>query len=82
MQLLRVRIEFRVKHARAGVYFQGDVMHTNNQLRRARCWFPCADTSDHPHRCVSARERCHQIGEACSLCRRSLNESLRLTALY
>ncbi|GAQ89684.1 TATA binding protein associated factor [Klebsormidium nitens] len=47
--LLRVRIGFRVKHARAGVNFQGDVMHTNNQLRRARCWFPCADTSEHPH---------------------------------
>ncbi|XP_047977107.1 transcription initiation factor TFIID subunit 2 [Salvia hispanica] len=40
-----VRIEYWVEKAETGVHFNGNVLHTNNQLRRARCWFPCLDES-------------------------------------
>lgn len=40
-----VRIEYWVEKAETGIHFNGNVLHTNNQLRRARCWFPCLDDS-------------------------------------
>lgn len=40
-----VRIEYWVEKAETGIHFNGDVLHTDNQLRRARCWFPCLDDS-------------------------------------
>lgn len=40
-----VRIDYWVEKAETGVHFNGNVLHTNNQLRRARCWFPCLDDS-------------------------------------
>ncbi|XP_051150213.1 transcription initiation factor TFIID subunit 2 [Andrographis paniculata] len=40
-----VRIEYWVEKAETGIHFNGDVLHTDNQLRRARCWFPCIDDS-------------------------------------
>lgn len=38
-----VRIEYWVEKAETGIHFNGNVLHTDNQLRRARCWFPCLD---------------------------------------
>lgn len=38
-----VRIEYWVEKAETGIHFNGNVLHTDNQLRRARCWFPCID---------------------------------------
>ncbi|KAK4478763.1 hypothetical protein RD792_014262 [Penstemon davidsonii] len=40
-----VRIEYWVEKAETGIHFNNNVLHTNNQLRRARCWFPCMDDS-------------------------------------
>jgi transcription initiation factor TFIID subunit 2 len=40
-----VRVEYWVEKPSSGAHFQGDVFHTNNQLRRARCWFPCVDST-------------------------------------
>ncbi|ONK56593.1 uncharacterized protein A4U43_C10F10470 [Asparagus officinalis] len=39
-----VRINYWVERAEAGIHFGKSVMHTNNQIRRARCWFPCIDS--------------------------------------
>ncbi|CAA0837832.1 Transcription initiation factor TFIID subunit 2 [Striga hermonthica] len=38
-----VRIEYWVEKAETGIHFSDNVLHTDNQLRRARCWFPCLD---------------------------------------
>ncbi|KAI3471792.1 hypothetical protein Pfo_028445 [Paulownia fortunei] len=38
-----VRIEYWVEKAETGIHFNDNVLHTDNQLRRARCWFPCLD---------------------------------------
>lgn len=40
-----VRIDYWVEKAETGVYFCDNVLHTDNQMRRARCWFPCMDDS-------------------------------------
>ncbi|CAO2818396.1 unnamed protein product [Amaranthus hypochondriacus] len=40
-----IRIDYLVEKAEAGVHFDDDVLHTNNQIRRAHCWFPCMDDS-------------------------------------
>ncbi|KAJ4974000.1 hypothetical protein NE237_007174 [Protea cynaroides] len=40
-----VRIDYWVDKAETGIHFTSNVLHTNNQMRRARCWFPCVDTS-------------------------------------
>ncbi|KAJ7565528.1 hypothetical protein O6H91_02G064000 [Diphasiastrum complanatum] len=42
-----VRIEYSVELPSAGAHFMGNTLHTHNQLRRARCWFPCADSIFH-----------------------------------
>lgn len=39
-----VRIEYWLEKPEVGVHFMGSSLHTNNQLRRARCWFPCIDS--------------------------------------
>ncbi|KAM0980020.1 hypothetical protein ACFX13_016058 [Malus domestica] len=38
-----VRIDYWVEKAETGIYFHDAVLHTDNQMRRARCWFPCKD---------------------------------------
>ncbi|KAJ0049682.1 hypothetical protein Pint_16406 [Pistacia integerrima] len=40
-----VRIDYWVEKAETGIHFDGNVLHTDNQIRRARCWFPCIDDS-------------------------------------
>ncbi|KAF5734616.1 hypothetical protein HS088_TW15G00108 [Tripterygium wilfordii] len=40
-----VRINYWVERAEMGIHFDDNVIHTNNQIRRARCWFPCIDDS-------------------------------------
>ncbi|XP_043715873.1 transcription initiation factor TFIID subunit 2 isoform X2 [Telopea speciosissima] len=40
-----VRIDYWVEKAETGIHFSSNVLHTNNQMRRARCWFPCMDSS-------------------------------------
>lgn len=39
-----VRIDYWVEETESGVHFSGNVLHTNSQMRRARCWFPCVDS--------------------------------------
>lgn len=39
-----VRINYLVDKAETGIHFGGNVLHTNNQIRRACCWFPCVDS--------------------------------------
>lgn len=39
----RLRIDYWVEKAETGIHFDDDVLHTDNQIRRARCWFPCMD---------------------------------------
>ncbi|KAJ8753456.1 hypothetical protein K2173_019855 [Erythroxylum novogranatense] len=38
-----IRIDYWVEKADTGIHFDGNVVHTDNQIRRARCWFPCMD---------------------------------------
>ncbi len=38
-----VRINYWVEKAETGIHFNDNVLHTDNQIRRARCWFPCMD---------------------------------------
>lgn len=38
-----IHIDYWVEKAETGIHFNNNVLHTNNQLRRARCWFPCMD---------------------------------------
>ncbi|XP_012092957.1 transcription initiation factor TFIID subunit 2 isoform X2 [Jatropha curcas] len=38
-----VRINYWVEKAETGIQFNENVLHTDNQIRRARCWFPCVD---------------------------------------
>lgn len=38
-----VRINYSIEKAETGVHFRDSVLHTDNQIRRARCWFPCID---------------------------------------
>ncbi|KAK9278347.1 hypothetical protein L1049_027912 [Liquidambar formosana] len=40
-----VRVDYWVEKAETGIHFADNVLHTDNQLRRARCWFPCMDDS-------------------------------------
>lgn len=43
----QVRVDYWIERAETGIHFGGNVMHTNNQIRRARCWFPCIDNISH-----------------------------------
>ncbi|KAM1377830.1 hypothetical protein FF1_039286 [Malus domestica] len=38
-----VRVDYWVEKAETGIYFHDAILHTDNQIRRARCWFPCID---------------------------------------
>lgn len=38
-----VRVDYWVERAETGIHFEDNVLHTDNQIRRARCWFPCMD---------------------------------------
>lgn len=38
-----VRVDYWVERAETGIHFEENVLHTDNQIRRARCWFPCVD---------------------------------------
>ncbi|CAM6102974.1 unnamed protein product [Calypogeia fissa] len=40
-----VRVNYWVEKPVAGAHFRDKVFHTNNQLRRSRCWFPCVDST-------------------------------------
>ncbi|KAK3032920.1 hypothetical protein RJ639_036501 [Escallonia herrerae] len=40
-----VRIDYWVEKTETGIHFEGNILHTDNQIRRARCWFPCMDDS-------------------------------------
>ncbi|KAK3225655.1 hypothetical protein Dsin_005517 [Dipteronia sinensis] len=40
-----VRIDYWVEKAETGIQIDSNVLHTDNQIRRARCWFPCMDES-------------------------------------
>ncbi|KAL6994921.1 Transcription initiation factor TFIID subunit 2 [Sarracenia purpurea var. burkii] len=40
-----VRVDYWVEKAETGIHFEDNVLHTDNQIRRARCWFPCMDDS-------------------------------------
>ncbi|XP_019451974.1 PREDICTED: transcription initiation factor TFIID subunit 2 isoform X1 [Lupinus angustifolius] len=44
-----VRIDYWIEKAETGIHFKDNLLHTDNQIRRARCWFPCVD--DHSQRC-------------------------------
>nr|XP_043639967.1 transcription initiation factor TFIID subunit 2 isoform X1 [Erigeron canadensis] len=44
-----IHIDYWVEKIETGIHIDRDVMHTNNQIRRARCWFPCMD--DNSQRC-------------------------------
>lgn len=44
-----VRIDYWIEKAETGIHFKDGVLHTDNQIRRARCWFPCID--DDSQRC-------------------------------
>ncbi|KAF6168935.1 hypothetical protein GIB67_038432 [Kingdonia uniflora] len=40
-----VRIDYWIGKAETGIHFGNNVLHTDNQLRRTCCWFPCMDNS-------------------------------------
>ncbi|KAK8489321.1 hypothetical protein V6N11_013606 [Hibiscus sabdariffa] len=44
-----VRVNYWVEKMETGIHFEDNVVHTDNQIRRARCWFPCVD--DNNQRC-------------------------------
>ncbi|CAN1777851.1 Transcription initiation factor TFIID subunit 2 [Linum perenne] len=38
-----VRINYWVEKMETGIHFYDNVLHSHNQIRRGRCWFPCMD---------------------------------------
>ncbi|XP_022738715.1 transcription initiation factor TFIID subunit 2 isoform X2 [Durio zibethinus] len=38
-----IRVNYWVEKMETGIHFEDNVVHTDNQLRRSRCWFPCID---------------------------------------
>ncbi|MQL82518.1 hypothetical protein Taro_015000 [Colocasia esculenta] len=40
-----VRINYQVDVAGSGIHFGSNLLFTDNQIRRARCWFPSMDSS-------------------------------------
>ncbi|XP_024402345.1 transcription initiation factor TFIID subunit 2 isoform X1 [Physcomitrium patens] len=40
-----LRVDYWVEKPPSGGHFEGHLFYTNNQLRRARCWFPCVDST-------------------------------------
>ncbi|OMO83068.1 hypothetical protein COLO4_22715 [Corchorus olitorius] len=41
-----VRVNYWVEKMETGIHFEDNVVHTDNQIRRARCWFPCIDENN------------------------------------
>uniref|UniRef100_A0A0D9XDL3 Transcription initiation factor TFIID subunit 2 n=1 Tax=Leersia perrieri TaxID=77586 RepID=A0A0D9XDL3_9ORYZ len=39
-----VHIDYILEKAETGLHFIGNILHSNNQIRRAHCWFPCIDS--------------------------------------
>ena len=52
-----VRVNYWVEKMETGIHFEDNVVHTDNQIRRARCWFPCID--DNNNRCWYEIILCH-----------------------
>lgn len=52
-----VRVNYWVEKMETGIHFEDNVVHTDNQIRRARCWFPCID--DNNQRCWYVTIFCH-----------------------
>ncbi|CAL8462796.1 g2329 [Coccomyxa elongata] len=44
VRTLLLRVEYELEQPDSGIHFWGAYAHTNNQVRRARAWFPCVDT--------------------------------------
>ncbi|WZZ06876.1 hypothetical protein YC2023_092797 [Brassica napus] len=44
-----IRINYWIEKTESGIHFDENIVHTDNQMRRARCWFPCKD--DEYNRC-------------------------------
>ncbi|CAN8234934.1 unnamed protein product [Cochlearia groenlandica] len=42
-----IRINYWIEKIESGIHFDGNIVHTDNQMRRARCWFPCIDNEYH-----------------------------------
>ncbi|KAF9618225.1 hypothetical protein IFM89_000860, partial [Coptis chinensis] len=40
-----IRIDYWIEKAETGIHFDRNVLHTDNQIRRAQCWFPCMNNS-------------------------------------
>jgi hypothetical protein len=40
-----VRVDYILEKAETGVHFVNNVLHSNSQIRRAHCWFPCIDSA-------------------------------------
>lgn len=40
-----IRIDYWVEKLETGIHYENNVLHTDNQIRRAHCWFPCMDNS-------------------------------------
>ncbi|VAI32348.1 unnamed protein product [Triticum turgidum subsp. durum] len=40
-----VRVDYILEKAETGVHFVNSVLHSNSQIRRAHCWFPCIDSA-------------------------------------
>ncbi|XP_015696706.1 transcription initiation factor TFIID subunit 2 isoform X2 [Oryza brachyantha] len=40
-----VHIDYILEKAETGLHFVGNILHSNNQIRRAHCWFPCIDNA-------------------------------------
>ncbi|KAJ3677402.1 hypothetical protein LUZ60_003126 [Juncus effusus] len=36
-----VRIDYSIEKAETGIHFTNNILHTNNQIKRSHCWFPC-----------------------------------------
>ncbi|KAJ0987182.1 hypothetical protein J5N97_005538 [Dioscorea zingiberensis] len=40
-----IRVDYSVDKPDTGIHFGENVLHTDSQIRRAHCWFPCMDSS-------------------------------------
>ncbi|KAM0952687.1 putative peptidase M1, membrane alanine aminopeptidase, peptidase M4/M1, CTD superfamily [Dioscorea sansibarensis] len=40
-----IRIDYSVHTPETGIHFGDNILYTDNQLRRAHCWFPCMESS-------------------------------------
>ncbi|CAM0951320.1 unnamed protein product [Alopecurus aequalis] len=40
-----VRVDYILEKAETGIHFANNILHSNSQIRRAHCWFPCIDSA-------------------------------------